>query len=167
MRVEWLNSFVYFAAEGHKGVQGSTGRAVAGQTRLKLSGVSGTFSASEIIYQLQDNFQSGTYSRSGTTVTVTKNSHGCQNGDVIYADFISGSGTDGYYTVANVAANTFEITDTASGTTSGNVTYKKADAYGTITTNDGTYLLINGKGVESSPLESPLVKRESSLVTHS
>ena len=147
VRVEWLNSFVYFAAEGLKGVQGSTGRAGAGQTRLKLSGVSGTFSASEIIYQLQDNFQSGTYSRSGTTVTVTKNSHGCQNGDVIYADFISGSGTDGYYTVANVAANTFEITDTASGTTSGNITYKKANAYGTIASNDGTYLFINGKGV--------------------
>ena len=96
---------------------------------------------------MQDNFQSGTYSRSGTTVTVTKNSHGCQNGDVIYADFISGSGTDGYYTVANVAANTFEITDTASGTTSGNITYKKADAYGTIASNDGTYLFISGKGV--------------------
>ena len=146
VRVEWLNSFVYFASEGIKGVQGSTGRAGAGQTRLKLSGVSGTFAAAEVIYQLEDSFKSGTYSRSGTTVTVTKNSHGCQNGDVIYADFISGGGTDGYYTVANVATNTFEVTDTASGTTSGNITYKKADAYGTITTNDGTYLLINGKG---------------------
>ena len=146
VRVEWLNSFVYFAAEGIKGVQGATGRAGAGQTRLKLSGVSGTFDAAEVIYQLADSFQSGTYSRSGTTVTITKNSHGCQNGDVIYADFISGGGTDGYYTVANVATNTFEVTDTASGTTSGNITYKKADAYGTITTNDGTYLLINGKG---------------------
>ena len=146
VRVEWLNSFVYFAAEGIKGVQGVTGRAGAGQTRLKLSGVSGTFSSAEVIYQLEDSFKSGTYSRSGTTVTITKNSHGCQNGDVIYADFISGGGTDGYYTVANVATNTFEVTDSASGTTSGNITYKKADAYGTITTNDGTYLLINGKG---------------------
>ena len=147
VRVEWLNSFVYFAAEGIKGTQGATGRAGSGQTRLKLAGVSGTFAAAEVIYQLEDSFKSGTYSRSGTTVTVTKNSHGCQNGDVIYADFISGGGTDGYYTVANVATNTFEVTDTASGTTSGNITYKKADAYGTITTNDGTYLLINGKGV--------------------
>ena len=147
VRVEWLNSFVYFAAEGIKGVQGATGRAGAGQTRLKLAGVSGTFSAAEVIYQLEDNFQSGTYSRTATTVTITRNAHGLQNGDVVYADFTSGAGTDGFYTIANVTTNTFDLTDTASGTTSGNVTYKKADAYGTITTNDGTYLLINGKGV--------------------
>ena len=37
VRVEWLNSFIYFAAEGIKGVQGSTGRSGSGQTRLKLS----------------------------------------------------------------------------------------------------------------------------------
>ena len=68
------------------------------------------------------------------------------NGDVVYADFISGSATDNYYAIANVATDTFTVTDSSSGTTSGNITYKKADAYGTITTNDGTYLLINGKG---------------------
>jgi hypothetical protein len=147
VRVEWLNSFVYFAAEGIKGEQGATGRAGAGQTRLKLAGVSGTFSGGEVIYQLEDSFQSGTYSRTGTTVTVTKTAHGLVDGEVINADFISGTATDGYYTVANSAANTFDVTDTASGTTSGNITFKKADAYGTITTNDGTYLLINGKGV--------------------
>ena len=157
-RVEWLNSFVYFAAEGIKGVQGATGRAGAGQTRLKLAGVSGSFGAAETIYQLADSFQSGTYSRTGTTVTITKNSHGCQNGDVIYADFISGAGTDGYYTVANVAANTFDITDTASGTTSGNVTYKKADAYGLIDSNDGTYLYINGKGTGEFTIGVPTGK---------
>jgi hypothetical protein len=145
-RVEWLNSFVYFAAEGIKGVQGATGRAGAGQTRLKLSGVAGTFGATETIYQLEDGFQSGTYSRTATTVTVTRNSHGLQNGDVVYVDFTSGTATDGYYTVANVATNTFDITDTASGTTSGNVTYKKADAYGVVGSNDGTYVYIDGKG---------------------
>ena len=146
VRVEWLNSFVYFAAEGIKGVQGATGRSGAGQTRLKLSGVSGTFAASEVIYQLEDGFKSGTYSRSGATVTVTRAAHGLSNGDVVYADYTSGNGTDGYYTVANVATNTFELTDTSSGTTSGNITYKKADAYGTVASNDGTYVFINGKG---------------------
>ena len=158
VRVEWLNSFIYFANEGIKGVQGATGRSGSGQTRLKLSGVSGTFSSSEIIYQLEDSFKSGTYARSGTTVTVTRNDHGLSNGDVVYADFISGSGTDNYYTIANVATNTFELTDSASGTTSGNVTYKKADAYGTITTNDGTYLLINGKGVGEFTTGVPIAK---------
>ena len=146
VRVEWLNSFIYFANEGIKGVQGATGRSGSGQTRLKLSGVSGTFSSSEIIYQLEDSFKSGTYARSGTTVTVTRAAHGMSNGDVVYADFISGSGTDNYYAIANVATDTFELTDSSSGTTSGNVTYKKATAYGTVTTNDGTYILINGKG---------------------
>ena len=146
VRVEWLNSFIYFANEGIKGVQGATGRSGSGQTRLKLSGVSGTFSSSEIIYQLEDSFKSGTYARSGTTVTVTRAAHGMSNGDVVYADFISGSGTDNYYAIGNVATDTFTVTDSSSGTTSGNVTYKKATAYGTVTTNDGTYLLINGKG---------------------
>ena len=158
VRVEWLNSFIYFAAEGIKGVQGSTGRSGSGQTRLKLSGVSGTFSSSEIIYQLEDSFKSGTYSRTGTTVTITRNAHGLSNGDVVYADFISGGATDNYYTIANVATNTFELTDSASGSITGNVTYKKADAYGTITTNDGTYLLINGKGVGEFTTGVPIAK---------
>ena len=158
VRVEWLNSFIYFANEGIKGVQGTTGRSGTGQTRLKLSGVSGTFSSSEIIYQLEDSFKSGTYARSGTTVTVTRNDHGMSNGDVVYSDFISGSGTDNYYTIANVATNTFELTDSASGTTSGNVTYKKATAYGTVTTNDGTYILINGKGTGEFVTGVPIAK---------
>ena len=45
IRVEWLNSFVYFANEGIKGVQGATGAFGTGRSRLKLSGVSGTFAA--------------------------------------------------------------------------------------------------------------------------
>ena len=158
VRVEWLNSFIYFANEGIKGVQGATGRSGSGQTRLKLSGVSGTFSTSEIIYQLEDSFKSGTYARSGTTVTVTRAAHGMSNGDVVYADFISGSGTDNYYTIANVATDTFELTDSSSGTTSGNVTYKKATAYGTVTTNDGTYILINGKGTGEFVTGVPIAK---------
>ena len=158
VRVEWLNSFIYFANEGIKGVQGATGRSGSGQTRLKLSGVSGTFSSSEIIYQLEDSFKSGSYSRTGTTVTVTRNDHGLSNGDVIYADFISGGATDNYYTIANVATNTFELTDSASGSVTGNITYKKADAYGTITTNDGTYVLINGKGVGEFTTGVPIAK---------
>ena len=62
VRVEWLNSFVYFASEG-KGVQGATGRYGTGNTRLKLGGVGGTFSTNEVTYQLEDSFQSGTYAK--------------------------------------------------------------------------------------------------------
>ena len=59
----------------------------------------------------------GTYTRSGTTVTVTKSSHGLNVDDSIHLTFTSGGATDNTYTVKTVAdANTFTITDTASGT---------------------------------------------------
>ena len=62
--------------------------------------------------------QTGTYARAGTTVTITANAHGLENGDQVICDFTSGAATDGFYTVANKTTNTFEITDAASGTIS-------------------------------------------------
>jgi hypothetical protein len=68
-----------------------------------------------------------TYSQSGTTVTVTLNSHGIPDGNTIYLAFTSGGAStttpssDGVYTVSNVTANTFDVTLVASLTTSGNV----------------------------------------------
>lgn len=71
-----------------------------------------------------------TYTRTGNTVTVTRNSHGYSNGTYMYIDFGAGTGgtaTDGFYQISNVAANTFDITDTASGTiTAGTVTAIRA-----------------------------------------
>ena len=69
-----------------------------------------------------DIIQQGTYARAGSTITVTSAAHGFSNGDQVILDVTSGNGSDGYYTVANVATNTFEVTDASSGTTSGNVT---------------------------------------------
>ena len=69
-----------------------------------------------------DIVQQGTYARAGSTITVTSAGHGFSNGDQVILDVTSGNGSDGYYTVANVATNTFEVTDASSGTTSGNVT---------------------------------------------
>ncbi len=66
--------------------------------------------------------QPATYARSGTTLTVTLTGHGYSNGDQVILDVTSGNGSDGYYTIANVASNTFTVTDASSGTTSGNVT---------------------------------------------
>ena len=143
MRVEWLNCFNYFASIGIQGVQGATGKSGTGQTRLKFGGVSGTFNTSEIAYQFENSFQSGTYSHSGGTTTVTRAGHGLSQGDTVFAQweglFFS------FYPVASVVdANNFTITVTL-GTT-GNVTYKKAVATGTVASNDGTYVFINGKG---------------------
>lgn len=62
-----------------------------------------------------------TYSRSGTTVTVTKTAHGLAAGAVVYLNFTTGTATTGSYTVATVPdANTFTVTDSVSGATSGN-----------------------------------------------
>jgi hypothetical protein len=66
---------------------------------------------------------SGTYSQSGTTVTVTATAHGLIVGSSIYSDITTGTGVDGVYTVATVAdANTFTYTAGTSLTTSGNIT---------------------------------------------
>ncbi len=66
--------------------------------------------------------QTGTYSQSGTTVTITIANHGVAIGDVLTIDYTSGSATDGSFTVATAAdANTFTVTAAASATNSGNV----------------------------------------------
>lgn len=64
----------------------------------------------------------GTYSRTGTLVTVTLTGHGMTTGMNANLDFTTGTATDGSYTVTVTDANTFTVTDAASGTTSGNVT---------------------------------------------
>ena len=147
IRVEWLNCFNYFASVGIQGVQGATGKYGTGQTRLKLGGTAGTFNTNEVAYQLEDGFQSGTYARSGTTVTLTRTAHGLSSNDYIYADHISGGATDNFYQITKVDNNTFTYSDSSSGTiASGNVTYKKAVGRGVVASNDGTYVYITGKG---------------------
>lgn len=65
---------------------------------------------------------SGTYTRTLTTVTVTLTAHGMTTGQYALLDFTTGTATDGYYLVTVIDANTFTVTDAASGSTSGNVT---------------------------------------------
>lgn len=67
---------------------------------------------------------SGTYSQSGTTVTVTATAHGLTTGNYAYLDFTSGTAVDGSYEVTVTGANTFTVTQ-ASRTTSGNVTLRR------------------------------------------
>ena len=65
----------------------------------------------------------GTYSQSGTTVTVTATAHGLIVGSSINADITSGTGVDGIYTVTAITdANTFTYTAGTSLTTSGSIT---------------------------------------------
>lgn len=65
----------------------------------------------------------GTYSQSGTTVTVTAANHGMSVGQFVYATITSGTAVTGYYTVASVISSSqFTYTAGTSLTTSGNIT---------------------------------------------
>jgi hypothetical protein len=67
----------------------------------------------------------GTYSQTGTTVTVTITAHGLATGQIANLDFTTGTSVDGSYTVTVTGANTFTLTQ-ASRTTSGNVTLRNS-----------------------------------------
>lgn len=65
----------------------------------------------------------GTYSQSGTTITVTVTGHGFVAGQIVTLDFTSGTAVDNTVTISSVTnANTFVVPAAASLTTSGNVT---------------------------------------------
>lgn len=97
------------------------------------------YKSSECSYTPVTSF-TGTYSRAGTTVTVTKTAHGLVVGDQVYLNFTSGTAVDGSYTVVTAAANTFTVTTAASGSTSGNVQatqwYDTTDAPVYVSTSD-------------------------------
>ena len=66
--------------------------------------------------------KTGTYSQSGTTVTITITNHGLAIGDVVTIDYTTGSATDGDFSIATAAdLNTFTVTAASSATNSGNV----------------------------------------------
>ena len=66
--------------------------------------------------------KTGTYSQSGTTVTMTVTNHGIAVGETVTLDFTTGFATDGTFIVASAAdQNTFTTTAAASATNSGNV----------------------------------------------
>lgn len=66
-------------------------------------------------------YYAASYSRTGTTVTVTLNGHGIVNGSTVFITITSGGANSGAYTISNATTNTFEYTETESGSTSGNL----------------------------------------------
>ena len=66
-------------------------------------------------------FRTGTYSQSGTTITVTINGHGLSTGASVTLNFTSGTATDGTFTVTGTTTNTFTVIGSTSVSTSGNV----------------------------------------------
>lgn len=68
---------------------------------------------------------SGTYSQSGTTVTVSVADHGLRVGEMLYHDYTSGTAVDSSAQVVSVIdANTYTVYRATSATTSGNVTLR-------------------------------------------
>ncbi len=64
------------------------------------------------------------YAQSGTTITITKSSHGYTVNNFVTVDFTSGNGVDGHYKIQSVpSTSTFTLTAASSQTTSGNCTY--------------------------------------------
>lgn len=58
----------------------------------------------------------GTYTRSGTTITCTINTHSLSTGASVFLRFTSGGATTNQYTITVTGTNTFTCSDTASGT---------------------------------------------------
>ena len=60
-----------------------------------------------------------TYGQSGTTITITKTSHGYSVGDFVVINFTAGSATDGNYEIISVpSTSTFTVTSATSATIS-------------------------------------------------
>ena len=75
--------------------------------------------------------KTGTYSQSGTTVTITISSHGFGIGDILTIDYTTGSATDGVFAVASeVDSNNFTVTAANSDANgqSGNVSVTRSGA---------------------------------------
>ena len=66
--------------------------------------------------------QTGTYSQSSNTSTITITNHGLAIGDVVTIDYTSGSATDGDFVIVTTpTVDTFTVTAASSATNSGDV----------------------------------------------
>jgi len=99
-----------------------SGFLVLGRNRIKGLSFVGSASAGELAMfdTTTAPVTSGvTYARSGTTVTVSKTSHGLSTGAIVGIHFSEASGvsaTDGNYSITVINANSFSLTDINTGT---------------------------------------------------
>ena len=103
----------------------TSGFLVMGRNRIRGLSFVGTASAGELAMFDTTSApvtSSVTYGRTGTTVTVSKTSHGLVTGDVVGIHFSESSGasaTDGNYSITRIDANSFSLTDINTGTITG------------------------------------------------
>jgi len=96
-------------------------------TRVKAVSFTGSATAGTLVLfdTVTAPVTTGSYARSGTTVTVTQAAHGLTTGQVIGIDFAVGTGgaaTNGNYAVTVVNSGSFTVTDINSGTISASPT---------------------------------------------
>lgn len=77
-----------------------------------------------------NNSRNGSYSQTGTTITVTLNNHGYQIADSVYLRFTSGTAVTSTLTITNITSDTFTCTAAAPLSTSGNVTVFLSTTFG-------------------------------------
>ena len=128
----------------------ASGNATTNPVRLKaITVTTGTVSARNMAVANPAVSKSGTWSRTGTAVTVTINDNGLVNGQRVFLDIAAGTTMrDGVYEVANVTTNTFTVVSVTSGTATGTVTmytdiYLEVDTFNTI----GLPIKIPGEGI--------------------
>ena len=128
----------------------ASGTATTESVRLKnVTVTSGTVSARNMAVADPAVSKSGTWSRTGTTVTVTINGNGLVNGQRVFLDVAAGTTMrDGVYEVSNVTTNTFTVTSVTSGSATGTVTmytniYVELDTFNTV----GLPVNIPGEGI--------------------
>ena len=127
----------------------ASGVATTNLVRLKnVLVTTGTVSARNMAVADPTVSKSGTWSRTGTLVTVTINNNGLTNGQRVFLDVAAGTTMrDGVYEVSNVATNTFTVT-VGSATTNGNVTmYAVVLAEFDSSNATSFYTLIPGEGI--------------------
>ena len=66
------------------------------------------------------SYRTGTYSQTGTTITVTINDHGLASGADVYLEFTTGTAVANRFTVTVTGTNTFTVAASVSASTSGN-----------------------------------------------
>ena len=90
--------------------------------------------------------QTGTYSTSGTTITISATGHGMPVGTIVVLDFTSGNSIDGIYTIQTESTNQFTVTSTVSESTSCNFSFNSHETPTTPT----VYLFHAGNNMKDS-----------------
>ena len=129
-------------ASGLRNVIGSSTAGVVGVS-LKAPAIAKTLGAPIVLAA------SGTYSQSGTLVTVTTSGHGhtaSKNGGTVYLTVSSGAAATGWYSnFLYVDANTYKVTSLLSLSTSGNLSGTTSEIQITSTVTPGGSCGTNGK----------------------